>query len=220
MPASFERPAWQAYEDEILFKFLGTHTPRQIAEMLPFRTAKAVQSRLRHLRVEERRRGRWDWSPQEDDVLRAHHATLSAAAIAVKLPGRTVKGVKARLRLLQIQAAPRTKGSLWTPEQDAVVLATASMKVAAEILGRTARACESRRLVLRRGRAVETGEDESAPLPAFTPADELDLLRQEYPGQSYRNYRIPSEGINARRFSAPLGFSPTGSSMAMCVGTV
>ena len=219
MSASFARPEWQPYEIEILTKFLSTHTPRQIAEMLPFRTTKAVQSRLRHMQITERRRARWDWSEREDDVLRAHHGTLHPAAIAAKLPGRTVKAVKARLRVLNLRTAPRTRGSFWTPEQDVVLLKTTSMKRAAEILGRTQKACESRRLVLRRTGVAEPNED-GVTANTFTPADELDLLRQEYPGQSYRNYRIPSEGVSARRYSVPLDYSPTGSSAAMCAGAV
>jgi hypothetical protein len=88
--------------------------------------------------------------------------------------------------------------------------------------GRTAKAVRMRRTVmLGIIKTPRPSDDADAEVVlAFTPADELAILQREHPGESYRNLRIPSEGITARRYSVPLAYSPTGSSAAMCVGTI
>lgn len=213
MPANFVSPAWAPHETDILLKHATTHTSRQIAAMLPGRTIKGVESRLRHLNVKDRKPAR-SWSAEEDAVLREHHATKSPAHIAVLLDKRNAKNVRDRLDKLGLPRLARAVSPAWTKEDDEILLAHKSMKRAARILGRSHRACESRK-----GRLCKPWtEDDDEPTVEFTPADELALLQAEYPGQSYRNYRIPSEGFGVRRFAAPLTYSPTGSSMAMCAG--
>lgn len=83
---------WTTEEENTVRALYPTHTPAQIAEQLPGRTAAAVKGRgfvlglMRPSRV---------WSPKEDAYLQAHYATTEDAVIAEHL-GVTAHAIKAR----------------------------------------------------------------------------------------------------------------------------
>lgn len=48
----FKRKRWTKTEDRIIFEFVQTHTIPQLMEMLPGRTASAVENRIWNLKME------------------------------------------------------------------------------------------------------------------------------------------------------------------------
>lgn len=207
--------AWTDEEDAVLRQFAGKATRREIADKLPGRTVEAVKKRLQRLElIMHARAPAQPWTAEQDDVLRAWSGKAGIRVIAKKV-GRTRGAVYSRMEYLGLLAGD----GQWRDSEDAVLLSARTLREAATALDRSFSSCRARRALLLKS-SDEDYPEEKEKAATFTPADELDLLRQEYPGQSYRNYRIPSEGVTARRFSAPLNYSPTGSSMAMCAGSV
>ena len=208
--------AWTDEEDALLRQYAGKITRREIADKLRGRTVEAVKKRLQRLElIMHARAPAQPWTTEQDAVLRQWSGKASIRFIAKQLPGRSRGAVYSRMEALGLLAGDGG----WRDSEDAILMAARTLREAANALDRSFSSCRARRALLLKS-SDEDYPEEKEKAATFTPADELDLLRQEYPGQSYRNYRIPSEGINARRFSAPLGFSPTGSSAAMCAGAV
>lgn len=90
---------WSEAEDAIVFAH-PDHTVRQVAAMLPGRSWKSVQSRRRRMLDADKpkpRRFGVEWTPEEDDALRAMSAQgMSCRQIAVAL-NRPRNGVKNRM---------------------------------------------------------------------------------------------------------------------------
>lgn len=101
-----------------------------------------------------------DWTPQEDDALRAAWEaageTVSIRGTAGRIDqhiaattGHTIPGVQSRRRTLGITCEPT--GTDWTPDEDALVAAghLGGDQAIADILGRTTGAVRHRRTLLR-----------------------------------------------------------------------
>jgi hypothetical protein len=212
---------WMPDEDAVLRRMAADHSAAEIGAVL-HRTSRSVEHRARRIRVAVFKPNS-RWQPHEDAILREAHETHTVKQMAGLLDNRGYGAIHHRLGLLGLTCKTPEKGRRWTAEEDQMIREGLSAREIERRTGRTAKAIRMRRSVMTgfvpRSRVViEDGEVER--VPTFTPADELDLLRQEYPGQSYRNYRIPSEGVSARRYSVPLDYSPTGSSAAMCAGAL
>jgi hypothetical protein len=214
------RSDWKPDEDAVLRRMCKVYSSYEIGEKLG-RTHRSVEARARRLRLEVSRPNA-HWTQEEDDLLRRHHGELTAKQLAVILDRRSVSAIHNRLGVLGLACRQPEKGRKWTAEEDQMIRDGLSAREIERRTGRTAKAVRMRRTVMLGIIKTPRPRDDAdaEPVPAFTPADELALLQAEYPGQSYRNYRIPSEGVSARRYSVPLAYSPTGSSAAMCVGTV
>lgn len=215
------RNDWTPDEDAVLRRMCRDHSSYEIGEVLK-RTHRSVEARARRLRLPVSRPNA-HWTPEEDALLRAHHGALSVKQLAVIIDRRSPSAIHNRLGVLGLSCKQPEKGRKWTPEEDQLIRDGVSAREIERRTGRTAKAIRMRKSVLLGIKPVPRvrGEDDDAePVPAFTPADELALLQAEYPGQSYRNLRIPSEGFAIRRFSVPLNFTASGSVGAMCAEAV
>lgn len=206
---------WTPLEDHKLRDWVDRYSYEEIAKMLPSRTASAVKKRAYRLGIGRKPRG-VAWTPEEDAVLQEFNGKITVERIARKLPRRTASAVYSRLQALGLPTY--RDDSQWTPKEDAILRAAPTAREAARILDRSFKACCVRRDALRK-REREYDDEPVKPL-TFTPTDELEILQREHPGESYRNLRIPSEGVVARRFIAPLAFTVTGSTGAMCAEAV
>ena len=214
------RHDWKPSEDAVLRQMHKSHSSYEIGEKLG-RTHRSVEARARRLRIEVSRPNA-HWTQEEDDILRRYHGQMVAKQLAVILDRRSASAIHNRLGVLGLSCKQPEKGRKWTAEEDQMIRDGLSAREIERRTGRTAKAVRMRRTVmLGIIKTPRPSDDADAEVVlAFTPADELAILQREHPGESYRNLRIPSEGITARRYSVPLAYSPTGSSAAMCVGTI
>ena len=215
------RHDWKPDEDAVLRKLAKDHSAAEIGEVLN-RTARSVEHRARRICVKIFQPKRV-WTPDEDAIL---HRLIETHTIKQMMPflyRRGVSAIQKRLTDIGLAGSFPCKGRRWTQSEIDLLGSSLSNRQIADIIGKPIKSIGARRRLMygvqQKPRQTETGEP-VVKVPAFTPADELAILQAEYPGESYRNYRIPSEGVSARRYSVPLAYSPTGSSAAMCVGTV
>jgi hypothetical protein len=223
MGLNMYRADWTPDEDAVLRRMASSHSSYEIGEALK-RTHRSVEARARRLRLPVSRPNA-HWTPEEDALLRAHHGALSVKQLAVIIDRRSPSAIHNRLGVLGLSCRQPEKGRKWTPEEDQMIRDGVSAREIERRTGRTAKAVRMRKSVLLGIKATprasrEDDDDEIVKAPPFTPADELAILQAEYPGRSYPNLRIPSEGFAVRRFSVPLNFTASGSVGAMCAEAI
>jgi len=102
---------WTQEDDSRVRDLIAAGSDLQSIARAMGRSRSSIDNRAYKLGIRFPRR---PWTPEEDDVVRQHYRTISAAAIAAEL-GRTKRMVYMRARNLEV-ACPQ-KG--WTPEMDA-----------------------------------------------------------------------------------------------------
>ena len=100
-------PRWTREEDEILRRSIAERmNARQMEGLLPERSAKAVISRARRLRIVLR----FDWwTKAEDEIIAANVKTKSARQMMALLPGRSRSAIIARSHRLNPAYAPKKR---------------------------------------------------------------------------------------------------------------
>lgn len=102
-----ESSHWSEEEDAIIFAH-PDHTARQVAAMLPRRSWKSVQARRRRMLDADRPKPRQfgvEWTPEEDDALRAMSAQGMSFRQIAEVLNRPRNGVKNRMSRLNAEGA-------------------------------------------------------------------------------------------------------------------
>ncbi len=132
-------PRYAEWEDALLREHYGVSSPDFLLGLLKKRTWSSIKHRAQSLNLGSVRNP--DWTIDEDRILRRCHPDLSK--VAVLLPHRTQKAIRARSTVLQLKRVRR-----WTsPEIDLIrkLYSTHTDAQMGAMLGRTARAIEAKR---------------------------------------------------------------------------
>ena len=89
---------WTKAEQEILASNVQKLTPRELTELLPGRTSKAILARAHRTKVAMR--FNW-WEKDEDEIIAANAANMSARELMGLLPGRSRSAIIARAHRLR-----------------------------------------------------------------------------------------------------------------------
>jgi len=122
--SSFDR--WTEEEDNILREYypkIGV----KVIDLLPNRSISAIKSRAKNINVLLNRL----WTEEEDNILRENYSkNIKIEAIAELLPGRTIDGVRARVKYLGIC----NRITRWTEEEDNILRENYSKNIKIEAI--------------------------------------------------------------------------------------